>query len=189
LGREKKLMPYLHLPIQAGSNKVLHAMNRGHTYDEYKTLISKIRAARPDIALSGDFIVGFPGETEADFEQTMKCVEEIGYASSFSFKYSIRPGTPGASMPRQVPEDVKSERLKRLQDLLYTQQMAFNKSLIGRTLDVLVENGGRDDGQLFGRSPYLQGTHFDGDESLVGQIVPVLITGAGRNSLTGELAK
>jgi len=187
LGREKKLMPYLHLPIQAGSNKVLNAMNRGHTYDEYKTLIAKIRAARPDIALSGDFIVGFPGETEADFEQTMKCVEEIGYASSFSFKYSIRPGTPGASMPRQVPEDVKSERLKRLQDLLYTQQLAFNKSLIGRTLDVLVENGGRDDGQLFGRSPYLQGTHFDGDLDFVGQIVPVLITGAGRNSLTGEL--
>ena len=187
LGREKKLMPYLHLPIQAGSNKVLHAMNRGHTYDEYKALIEKIREARPDIALSGDFIVGFPGETEADFEQTMKCVEEIGYASSFSFKYSIRPGTPGASMPRQVPEDVKSERLKRLQDLLYTQQLAFNKSLIGRTLDVLVENGGRDDGQLFGRSPYLQGTHFDGGLDLVGQIVPVLITGAGRNSLIGEL--
>ncbi|MEP3889346.1 MAG: tRNA (N6-isopentenyl adenosine(37)-C2)-methylthiotransferase MiaB [Hellea sp.] len=187
LGEEKKLMPYLHLPIQSGSNKVLNAMNRGHSYDDYKTLIAKIRAARPDIALSGDFIVGFPGETDADFEQTMKCVEEIGYASSFSFKYSIRPGTPGASMPRQVPEDVKSERLKRLQDLLYTQQMAFNKSLIGRTLDVLVENGGRDDGQLFGRSPYLQGTHFDGPEDLVGQIVPVLITGAGRNSLTGEL--
>ena len=189
LAEEPKLMPYLHLPIQAGSNKILHAMNRGHTYEDYKALIAKIRAARPDIALSGDFIVGFPGETDADFEQTMRCVEEIGYASSFSFKYSIRPGTPGASMPRQVPEDVKSERLKRLQDLLYTQQTAFNKSLIGRTLDVLVENGGRDDDQLFGRAPFLQGTHFHGDESLVGQIVPVLITGAGRNSLTGELAK
>ncbi len=187
LGTESKLMPYLHLPIQGGSDKILRAMNRGHTYAHYKALIAKIRAARPDIALSGDFIVGFPGETEADFEQTMTCVEEIGYASSFSFKYSIRPGTPGASMPRQVDEAVKSERLKRLQDLLYAQQMAFNTSLIGRTLDVLVENGGRDDGQLFGRSPYLQGTHFDGDESLVGQIVPVLITGAGRNSLTGEL--
>ncbi len=187
LAEEPKLMPYLHLPIQSGSDKILRAMNRGHTYEHYKALIAKIRAARPDIALSGDFIVGFPGETEADFEQTMNCVEEIGYASSFSFKYSIRPGTPGASMPRQVDEDVKSERLKRLQDLLYAQQMAFNKSLIGRTLDVLVENGGRDDGQFFGRSPYLQGTHFDGDESLVGQIVPVLITGAGRNSLTGEL--
>ncbi len=188
LAEEPKLMPYLHLPIQSGSDKILRAMNRGHTYAHYKALIAKIRAARPDIALSGDFIVGFPGETEADFEQTMTCVEEIGYASSFSFKYSTRPGTPGASMPRQVDEDVKSERLKRLQDLLYAQQMAFNTSLIGRTLDVLVENGGRDDGQFFGRSPYLQGTHFGGDESLVGQIVPVLITGAGRNSLTGELA-
>ena len=188
LGEETKLMPYLHLPIQAGSNKVLRAMNRGHTYAEYKELIAKIRAARPDIALSGDFIVGFPGETDTDFEDTMKCVEEIGYGSSFSFKYSVRPGTPGASMPRQVPEDVKSERLKRLQDLLYTQQTEFNHSLIGRTLDVLVEGIGRDGGQLFGRSPYLQGTHFDGGEDLIGQIVPVTITGAGRNSLTGVLA-
>ncbi len=188
LGKEPKLMPYLHLPIQAGSDKVLRAMNRGHTYEHYKNLIARIRSARPDIALSGDFIVGFPGETEADFEQTMACVQEIGYGSSFSFKYSIRPGTPGASMPRQVPEDVKSERLKRLQDLLYTQQQAFNESLVGRTLDVLVEGTGREDGQLFGRSPYLQGTHFDGSESLIGQIVPVLITGAGKNSLTGNLA-
>lgn len=187
LGEEPKLMPYLHLPIQAGSDKVLRAMNRGHTYEHYKALITKIRAARPDIALSGDFIVGFPGETDADFEQTLKCVEEIGYSSSFSFKYSIRPGTPGASMPRQVPEDVKSERLKRLQDLLYTQQKAFNESLIGKTLDVLVEGTGREAGQLFGRAPYLQGTHFDGDASLVGQIVPVNITSAGRNSLVGNL--
>ena len=139
--------------------------------------------------MSGDFIVGFPGETDADFEQTMKCVEEIGYGSSFSFKYSIRPGTPGASMHRQVPEDVKTERLKRLQDLLYAQQYAFNQSLIGRTLDVLVEGTGRKDGQLFGRSPYLQGTHFDGSPDLVGQIVPVKITDAGRNSLIGELAR
>lgn len=189
LGQEPKLMPYLHLPIQAGSNKILRTMNRDHTYEHYKQLIAKIRKARPDIALSGDFIVGFPGETELDFQQTMKCVEEIGYGSSFSFKYSVRPGTPGASMGAQVPEDVKSDRLKRLQDLLYTQQMAFNQSLIGRTLDVLVENGGRADGQLFGRSPYLQGTHFNGSMDLVGQIVPVKITGAGRNSLTGELAK
>ncbi|NNE58433.1 MAG: tRNA (N6-isopentenyl adenosine(37)-C2)-methylthiotransferase MiaB [Hellea sp.] len=188
IGAEPKLMPYLHLPIQAGSNKILRAMNRDHTYDHYKQLIAKIRAARPDIALSGDFIVGFPGETDLDFEDTMKCVEEIGYGSSFSFKYSIRPGTPGASMPRQVPEEVKSARLKRLQDLLYTQQKEFNHSLIGRTLDVLVEGVGRDGGQLFGRSPYLQGTHFDGGEDLIGQIVPVTITGAGRNSLTGELA-
>jgi tRNA-2-methylthio-N6-dimethylallyladenosine synthase len=189
IGSEPKLMPYLHLPIQAGSNSVLRAMNRGHTYAEYKALIEKIRKARPDIALSGDFIVGFPGETELDFQQTMKCVEEIGYCSSFSFKYSIRPGTPGASMPGQVPEDVKSERLKRLQDLLYTQQTAFNRSLVGKTLDVLVENGGRENGQLFGRAPYLQGTHFDGPETLVGKIVPVTITSAGRNSLTGVLAE
>jgi len=187
IGSEPKLMPYLHLPIQAGSDKILRAMNRDHSYEHYKTLIAKIRKSRPDIALSGDFIVGFPGETDADFEQTMKCVEEIGYGSSFSFKYSIRPGTPGASMHRQVPEDVKTERLKRLQDLLYAQQYGFNQSLIGRTLDVLVEGTGRKDGQLFGRSPYLQGTHFDGSPDLVGQIVPVKITDAGRNSLIGEL--
>ena len=150
-------------------------MNRDHTYADYKALIEKIRSARPEIALSGDFIVGFPGETDADFEQTMKCVEEIGYASSFSFKYSVRPGTPGASMPRQVPEDVKSERLKRLQDVLYRQQEAHNKSLIGRTLAVLVEGEGRQAGQLFGRSPYLTGTHFDGPTNLIGQIVDVQI--------------
>ncbi|MBT4994907.1 MAG: tRNA (N6-isopentenyl adenosine(37)-C2)-methylthiotransferase MiaB [Hellea sp.] len=187
LGKEPKLMPYLHLPIQAGSDKVLKAMNRGHTYEEYKTLIGKIRKSRPDIALSGDFIVGFPGETESDFQQTMKCVEEIGYASSFSFKYSVRPGTPGASLPQQVSEDVKSDRLKRLQDLLYSQQHAFNESLVGKTLNVLIENVGREEKQLFGRSPYLQGTHFNGPADLIGQIRPVLITKAGRNSLSGEL--
>jgi tRNA-2-methylthio-N6-dimethylallyladenosine synthase len=187
LGKEPKLMPYLHLPIQAGSDKVLKAMNRGHTYEEYKTLIGKIRKSRPDIALSGDFIVGFPGETESDFQQTMKCVEEIGYASSFSFKYSVRPGTPGASLPQQVSEDVKSDRLKRLQNLLYSQQHAFNESLVGRTLNVLIENVGREEKQLFGRSPYLQGTHFNGPADLIGQIRPVLITKAGRNSLSGEL--
>ena len=187
LGKEPKLMPYLHLPIQAGSDKVLKAMNRGHTYEEYKTLIGKIRKSRPDIALSGDFIVGFPGETESDFQQTMKCVEEIGYASSFSFKYSVRPGTPGASLPQQVSEDVKSDRLKRLQDLLYSQQHAFNESLVGRTLNVLIENVGHEEKQLFGRSPYLQGTHFNGPADLIGQIRPVLITKAGRNSLSGEL--
>ena len=188
IGEEPKLMPYLHLPIQAGSNKILRAMNRDHTYAHYKELIAKIRAARPEIALSGDFIVGFPGETEADFEETMKCVEEIGYASSFSFKYSVRPGTPGASMPRQVDEGVKSERLKRLQDLLYAQQEAHNKSLIGKTLSVLVEGKGRKGGQLFGRSPYLTGTHFDGGEELIGTIVDVTIEEAGRNSLIGVLA-
>ena len=189
LGAEPKLMPYLHLPIQAGSDKVLNAMNRGHTYQEYKLLIDKIRSSRPDIALSADFIVGFPGETETDFQQTMRCVEEIGYASSFSFKYSVRPGTPGASLPQQVSEDVKSDRLKRLQDLLYSQQLEFNESLVGQTLDVLIENVGRGENQLFGRSPYLQGTHFNGSADLIGQIRPVLITKAGRNSLSGELVQ
>ena len=189
LGDEEKLMPYLHLPIQSGSDKILRAMNRGHSYAHYRDLIGRIREARPDIALSGDFIVGFPGETDLDFEQTMKCVEEIGYASSFSFKYSVRPGTPGASMARQIPEDVKSERLKRLQDKLYADQHAFNQSLVGRTLSVLVEGTGREDGQLFGRSPYLQGTHFMGSTDLIGQIVPVTLTSAGKNSLIGELAE
>jgi tRNA-2-methylthio-N6-dimethylallyladenosine synthase len=187
LASEPKLMPYLHLPIQAGSNRILHAMNRGHTYEHYRDLIAKIRAKRPDIALSGDFIVGFPGETDADFEATMRCVEEIGYASSFSFKYSTRPGTPGASLPHQVPEEVKSARLKRLQELLYRQQRDWNESLIGRTLDVLVEGHAKEPGRLFGRSPYLTGTHFDGPDSLIGQIVPVKVTGAGTNSLVGEL--
>ena len=186
LAEEPKLMPYLHLPIQAGSNRILHAMNRGHTYEHYRDLIDRIREARPDIALSGDFIVGFPGETDADFEATLACVEEIGYASSFSFKYSTRPGTPGASLPHQVPEDVKSERLKRLQALLYRQQREWNEGLIGRTLDVLVEGHAKEPGRLFGRSPYLTGTHFDGPDTLIGQIVPVRITGAGTNSLVGE---
>lgn len=187
IGAQPKLMPYIHLPIQAGSDKILQAMNRDHSYEHYKKLIAKIRASRPDIALSGDFIVGFPGETDADFEATLKCVEEIGYASSFSFKYSVRPGTPGASLPRQVPEDVKSARLKRLQDLLYAQQKAFNQSLIGRSLPVLVEGTAREEGQLFGRNPYLTGTHFFGPESLIGQIVNVTITEAGVNSLIGDL--
>ena len=188
LADEPKLMPYLHLPIQAGSNRILHAMNRGHTFEHYRDLIARIRKARPDIALSGDFIVGFPGETDSDFEATMRCVEEIGYASSFSFKYSTRPGTPGASLPHQVPEEVKSERLKRLQDLLYRQQREWNESLIGRTLDVLVEGHAKEPSRLFGRSPYLTGTHFDGPDSLIGQIVPVRVTGAGTNSLVGEQA-
>ena len=187
LGEEPALMPYLHLPIQSGSDKILRAMNRNHTYAHYRDLIARIRASRPDIALSGDFIVGFPGETEMDFQQTMGCVEEIGYASSFSFKYSVRPGTPGASLGDQVSEDVKQDRLVRLQALLFSQQQAFNQSLVGQTLPVLVEAVGRDEGSLFGRAPYLQGTHFEGAPGLVGEIVPVEITGAGRNSLTGQI--
>ena len=187
--KQSKLMPYLHLPLQSGSDKILKAMNRGHTFAHYRDLIARIRAARPDIALSSDFIVGFPGETEEDFEDTLRAVDEIGYGSAFSFKYSVRPGTPGASLQGQVPEEVKSARLKRLQDLLARQQTEFNQSLIGKTLPVLVENvSEKTPGQLFGRAEYLQGTHFDGGPELVGSIVQVKITDAGRNSLSGELA-
>lgn len=186
-GDEAKLMPYLHLPLQAGSDKILKAMNRGHTYAHYKALIARIRAAQPDLALSSDFIVGFPGETDEDFEDTMTAVREIGYASAFSFKYSVRPGTPGADLPHQVPEDVKSARLTRLQELLAAQQTAFNQSLIGKTLPVLVENvSAKNDGTVFGRAPYLQGTHFTAPTDTVGRIVQVKITDAGRNSLTGD---
>ena len=184
---EPALMPYLHLPLQAGSDRILKAMNRGHTYAEFKELVAKIREAKPELALSSDFIVGFPGESELDFKCTLKAVEEIGFASSFSFKYSARPGTPGAALPGQVSEDVKSERLARLQKLLTSQQLAFNKSLIGKTLSVLVEGTGRGENELFGRAPYLQGTHFTGDASLIGQIVLVKITEAGQNSLRGVL--
>jgi tRNA-2-methylthio-N6-dimethylallyladenosine synthase len=185
---EPTLMPYLHLPLQAGSDRILKAMNRGHTYAEFKSLVAKIRAAKPELALSSDFIVGFPGESELDFKRTLEAVEEIGFASSFSFKYSPRPGTPGAALPGQVPEDVKSNRLARLQKLLTSQQLAFNKSLVGKTLSVLVEGTSRGESELFGRAPYLQGTHFIGDTSLIGQIVLVTITDAGQNSLRGELA-
>ncbi|WP_017931239.1 tRNA (N6-isopentenyl adenosine(37)-C2)-methylthiotransferase MiaB [Robiginitomaculum antarcticum] len=188
-GTESKLMPYLHLPLQSGSDKILKSMNRGHSYAHYRDLIARIRAARPDLALSSDFIVGFPGETDEDFEATMTAVREIGYGSAFSFKYSIRPGTPGADMDNQVPEDVKSERLTRLQELLAKQQTEFNQSLIGKTLPVLVENvSAKNDGTVFGRAPYLQGTHFAAGPETVGQIVQVKITDAGRNSLTGLLA-
>ena len=187
-GSETKLMPYLHLPLQAGSDRVLKAMNRGHTYQLYKELIERIRKARPDIALSSDFIVGFPGESELDFQRTLDAVEEIGYASAYSFKYSVRPGTPGAALPGQVPEEVKSERLARLQAALSVQQKQFNASLVGKTLDVLVEGTGRGDNELFGRGPYLQGTHFIGDQSLIGTMVKVEITRSGLNSLGGHLA-
>ena len=181
------LMPYLHLPVQAGSDRVLKAMNRGHTAQHYLRLVDKIRAARPDIALSGDFIVGFPGETDADFEQTLQVVREARYASAFSFKYSRRPGTPAAAMPGQVAEEVKSERLRRLQALLEQQQQAFNGAMAGRTVPVLFERRGRNTGQIVGRSPYLQGVHAEAPERLIGQIVPVRISGAGANSLAGSV--
>jgi tRNA-2-methylthio-N6-dimethylallyladenosine synthase len=181
------LMPYLHLPVQSGSDKVLRAMNRSHTAADYLRLIEKIRAARPDIALSGDFIVGFPGETQADFEATLALVRDVGYASAFSFKYSRRPGTPAAAMPRQVDEAVKDARLAKLTALLDEQQKAFNASLVGRMVEVLFERPGRHPGQLIGRSPYLQAVHALAPAELIGQIVPVHIDGAAKMSLSGTL--
>jgi tRNA-2-methylthio-N6-dimethylallyladenosine synthase len=183
----EQLMPYLHLPVQAGSDKVLKGMNRAHTAESYVRLIEKIRAARPDIAISGDFIVGFPGERDADFEATLQLVREVGYASAFSFKYSRRPGTPAAAMPGQVAEEVKEARLHRLQTLLDEQQTAFNAAQAGKTLPVLFEKPGRHDGQLIGRSPYLQAVHATAPDRLLGQIVPVRVTSAARNSLAGAL--
>ena len=182
------LMPYLHLPVQAGSDRVLKAMNRGHTADAYLRLIERVRVARPDMALSGDFIVGFPGETEADFQATLAVVREARYASAFSFKYSRRPGTPGAAMQGQVAEAEKDDRLQRLQALLAAQQAEFNVSCVGRTLPVLFEKPGRHPGQIIGRSPYLQGVHVTAPQSLIGRIAAVAITRAERNSLAGALA-
>ena len=183
-----QLMPYLHLPVQAGSDRVLKAMNRGHAAADYLRIVERLRAARPDIALSGDFIVGFPGEAETDFQQTLDLVREVGYASAFSFKYSRRPGTPGAAMPRQVPDEVKAERLARLQALLEDQQRAFNRAQVGQILPVLAERRGTRDGQLAGRSPYLQATHFAGHARQIGEIIPVRIVSAGKHSLAGEPA-
>jgi tRNA-2-methylthio-N6-dimethylallyladenosine synthase len=179
-----KLMPYLHLPVQSGSDKILKTMNRGHTAQHYVDLIAKVRAARPDIAISGDFIVGFPGETEADFQDTLELVKTIGYASAYSFKYSERPGTPAADRKGQVPEDLKSDWLSRLQRLLTLQMTAFNTACIGRTLSVLVEKPGRMAGQVIGRSPYLQGVHFDDPLQRVGSIIECRIDSITTNSLS-----
>jgi len=181
------LMPYLHLPVQSGSDKVLKAMNRAHTAESYVRLIERIRAARPDIAISGDFIVGFPGERDADFEATLQLVREVGYAGAFSFKYSRRPGTPAAAMPGQVAPEVADERLQRLQALLEEQQWAFNATQAGKTLPVLFEKLGRYAGQLVGKSPYLQAVHVTAPDRMLGQIVPVKVESAARNSLAGVL--
>ena len=186
-GELEALMPYLHLPVQAGSDKVLKAMNRGHTAEHYLRLVDRIRAARPDIALSGDFIVGFPGESDADFDKTLEVVREARYASAFSFKYSRRPGTPAASMPGQVAEEVKAERLQRLQALLEQQHQAFNAAMAGRIVPVLFEREGRHPGQIAGRSPYLQAIHAEAPQRLIGRIVPVRIASAGPNSLAGAV--
>ena len=186
-GELPELMPYLHLPVQAGGDRILKAMNRDHTAESYVKLIEKIRAARPDIAMSGDFIVGFPGERDADFEKTLDLVREVGFASAFSFKYSRRPGTPASAMPGQVEEDVKAERLERLNQLLDDQQRAFNAAQVGKVLPVLFEKPGRHPGQVVGRSPYLQAVHCEGGEQLIGKIVPVRIESAAKMSLGGVL--
>jgi tRNA-2-methylthio-N6-dimethylallyladenosine synthase len=188
-GEVAALMPYLHLPVQSGSDQVLKAMNRAHTVESYLELIARIRAARPDIAISGDFIVGFPGETEADFEATLDLVRRVRYASAFSFKYSRRPGTPAAGMADQVDEEVKSERLARLQALLVEQQQAFNASTLGRTVPVLFERAGREPGQIVGRSPYLQGVWCEGPRRLIGRIAEVELTVVGTNALAGRLVE
>jgi tRNA-2-methylthio-N6-dimethylallyladenosine synthase len=181
-----QLMPFLHLPVQSGSDRVLEAMNRQHKARLFHEIVERLRAARPDLALSSDFIVGFPGERESDFAATMKLVEEIGFAQAFSFKYSMRPGTPGAAMENQVPEAVKDERLRRLQALLNAQQVAFNRAMIGRVLPVLFEKPGRHDGQLAGRSPYLQAVHAPADRSAIGTVADVRIDDIGHFSLSGS---
>lgn len=180
-----KLMPYLHLPIQAGSDRVLKEMNRHHTSDYYLHLVEKIRAARPDIALSGDFIVGFPGESEAEFEDTLNIVRQTRYASAFSFKYSPRPGTPGAGLPDQISDEIKSERLQRLQALLAQQQQEFNLACQGRQMDVLIEKPARRRGQIAGRSPWLQPVVLDQSAGRIGEIVRVTIDSIRANSLMG----
>ena len=186
-GELPELMPFLHLPVQSGSDRILKAMNRGHTAEHYLDIMRKMRDARPDMALASDFIVGFPGESDQDFEDTMNLVREVGYAIAYSFKYSPRPGTPAADMFGHVPEEVKDERLQRLQALLKQQQTEFNASKIGQTVPVLVTGKGRNPGQMHGRSPWMQAVHFDGPEHLSGQIVDVRIAGATLNSLSGDL--
>ena len=187
-GELEKLMPFLHLPVQSGSDRILAAMNRKHTAAEYVRLIERVRAARPGIALSSDFIVGFPGETGAEFEETLALVREITFAQAFSFKYSPRPGTPAANSDQQIPEAVKTERLTRLQALLEVQQTAFNADAIGQTIPVLFERQGRRPGQLIGRSPFLQLVHADAGPEIIGQIVPVTIRSATQLSLSGAMA-
>ena len=186
-----KLMPFIHLPIQSGSNKILKAMNRKYTAEQYLDVVDKLRKSRPDIAISSDFIVGFAGETDKDFEETLEICKKVNYATAFSFKYSIRPGTAGEKMPNQIPEEIKAQRLDILQDLLEEQQANFNKSKNGQELDVLVESlSDRNDGTYFGRSPYLQTVLINADkQDLIGKIIKVKINKANMKLLEGELIK
>jgi tRNA-2-methylthio-N6-dimethylallyladenosine synthase len=181
-----KLMPYLHLPVQSGSDRILKAMNRKHTAGGYIRLIERIRAARPDLALSGDFIVGFPGETEADFQATLDLVAEVGYASAYSFKYSPRPGTPAAERAQVDPAEA-DDRLQRLQALITSQQRAAQDAMVGRRVSVLFEKPGRMPGQVVGKSEYLHAVHVQGDADLIGRIAAVDVVESGPNSLAGLL--
>ncbi len=185
-GDVEKLMPFLHLPVQSGSDRILKAMNRSHSSDSYLRILDRVRAVRPDIAFSGDFIVGFPGETDADFEDTMRLVREVGHAQAYSFKYSPRPGTPAADMADQIPMQVMDERLQRLQAQIVADQTAFNLNTVGRTTDVLLERPGKFAGQLIGKSPWLQSVHVLAPDLSIGDIVTVQITDSGPLSLKGE---
>ena len=187
-GEIPKLAPFLHLPVQSGSDRVLAAMNRRHTAGDYQRAIDRLRTARADIALSSDFIVGFPGEDDRDFAATLDLVRRVGYAQAYSFKYSPRPGTPAADLPGQVPEAVKAERLAELQALLREQQTAFNARCVGRTMDVLFDRPGRHRGQLVGRSPYMQAVHVQAAAERLGEIAPVEIVACHANSLAGRIA-
>jgi tRNA-2-methylthio-N6-dimethylallyladenosine synthase len=182
-----KLMPQLHLPVQSGSDRILAAMNRRHTRADYRDVVARLREARPGLALTSDFIIGFPGESEADFAETLSLVNDVGFSGAFSFKYSPRPGTPGSEMDDQIDEDTKSARLHRLQAAIDCQQDAFNQSCLGRTFDVLFEKPGRYPGQLVGRSPYLQPVQVTAPTTMIGEIVPVTITEIASNSLFGAL--
>jgi tRNA-2-methylthio-N6-dimethylallyladenosine synthase len=184
-----ELMPQLHLPVQSGSDRILDAMNRRHTRDDYLRIVERLRMAQPALALTSDFIVGFPGETDADFRDTMRLIDEVGFSGSFSFKYSPRPGTPAADMDEQIPEDVKSERLRQLQYLIDHQQAAFNRGCVGRTFGVLFEKVGRHPGQIVGKSPYLQPVQVIAPTSLIGTIATVTIDDTGSYSLFGTLSQ
>ena len=186
-GQVAALMPFLHLPVQSGSDRILAAMNRQHRAEDYLAKVTALRRARPDIALSSDFIVGFPGESAADFEATLALVEEIRFAQAYSFMYSARPGTPAAALPNQIPEGEKAERLGRLQALLLRQQEVFNRAMLGRTVPVLFERPGRRAGQVLGRSPWLQAVHAEGPQGLIGRVAEVVVEAVEPRSLAGRL--
>ncbi|MEO8455807.1 MAG: tRNA (N6-isopentenyl adenosine(37)-C2)-methylthiotransferase MiaB [Sphingomicrobium sp.] len=185
-GEIDKLMPHLHLPVQSGSNRILQAMNRSHTVESYFRTLEKMRAARADIALSGDFIVGFPGETDEDFEATLRLIDEVRYASAYSFKYSARPGTPAAAMEDQIPREIMDERLQRLQERITWHQLSFNRAKVGANAQILIERKGKHPGQMIGRTPWLQSVHVEAG-ARPGDIMEVTLVAAGPNSMTGAV--